>query len=76
VRDPTYHVPYSNLNEAFLGRFLDVNISKSLAMQYVMVTPPFARLVDTANVAFVIHATYFIGVTNFGDYRASQFVPW
>ncbi|KAN0138650.1 hypothetical protein V8E53_003638 [Lactarius tabidus] len=30
-------------------------------------------LVDTANVAFVIHATYFIGVTNF---RASQFVPW
>jgi hypothetical protein len=36
----------------------------------------FLMLVDTANVAFVIHATYFIGVTNFGDYRASQFVPW
>jgi len=36
----------------------------------------FLMLVETANVAFVIHATYFIGVTNFGDYLANQFVPW
>ena len=41
-----------------------------------MVTLLFTRLVDSANVAFVVHATYFIGVTNFGGYRADQFVPW
>ncbi|KAH9005784.1 hypothetical protein EDB86DRAFT_3070761 [Lactarius hatsudake] len=36
----------------------------------------FLMLIDTANVAFIIHTNYHTSVTNFGDYQALQFVPW
>ncbi|KAI9452180.1 hypothetical protein BJY52DRAFT_949971 [Lactarius psammicola] len=36
----------------------------------------FLMLVDSANVVFVIHTNYYIGVTNFGDYRSLQFLSW
>jgi len=36
----------------------------------------FLMLVESANVAFVMHANYHICVTNFGDYQANQFLPW
>ncbi|KAH9079202.1 hypothetical protein EDB83DRAFT_1244812 [Lactarius deliciosus] len=36
----------------------------------------FLMLIDSTNVVFVIYTTYYIGVTNFGDYRSLHFVPW
>ncbi|KAF8266659.1 hypothetical protein EI94DRAFT_168474 [Lactarius quietus] len=36
----------------------------------------FLTLVDSANMAFVIHANYRIWDTNFGHYEADLFVPW
>ena len=35
-----------------------------------------SRLIDSINMAFIIHTTYHIGVTNFGDYLSIIFVPW
>jgi hypothetical protein len=26
--------------------------------------------------AFIIYTSYHVGVTNFGDYRSIEFVPW
>ncbi|KAH9064970.1 hypothetical protein EDB87DRAFT_1556123 [Lactarius vividus] len=36
----------------------------------------FLMLIDSANVAFVIHTNYYTSVTNFGDYQSLRFVPW
>ncbi|KAH9036626.1 hypothetical protein EDB85DRAFT_740613 [Lactarius pseudohatsudake] len=36
----------------------------------------FLMLIDSANVAFIIHTNYHTSVTNFGDYKSLQFVPW
>jgi len=36
----------------------------------------FLTLVDSVNVAFVSHASYHLGVTNFGDYLAFLNLPW
>ncbi len=65
-----------DLDGAFAGRFFDVYIFESFAIQHMMVTSPSTRLVDSANVVFVIHTNYHIGITNFGDYRSLQFLPW
>ncbi|KAI9453088.1 hypothetical protein BJY52DRAFT_1214313 [Lactarius psammicola] len=62
-----------DLNEAFEGRFNDVYIFKSSAIEYVIVTSPSIRLVDTVNLAFVIHEPYHVVITNFGDYQSNAF---
>ncbi|KAF8257667.1 hypothetical protein EI94DRAFT_1266885 [Lactarius quietus] len=36
----------------------------------------FLALVDTVNVVFVTHSTYYLDVTNFGDYSAFLHLPW
>ncbi|KAH9045813.1 hypothetical protein EDB84DRAFT_1674369 [Lactarius hengduanensis] len=36
----------------------------------------FLMLVDSANVVFVIHTSYHVGITNFGDYRSLPLVSW
>ncbi|KAH9028815.1 hypothetical protein EDB83DRAFT_1799671 [Lactarius deliciosus] len=36
----------------------------------------FLMLVDSANVVFVIHTNYHIGITNFGDYQSLPLVSW
>ncbi|KAI9440980.1 hypothetical protein H4582DRAFT_1512363 [Lactarius indigo] len=36
----------------------------------------FLMLVDSANLFFIIYTTYYIGVTNFGDYRSAIFISW
>ncbi|KAF8257346.1 hypothetical protein EI94DRAFT_1759082 [Lactarius quietus] len=36
----------------------------------------FLTLVDSVNLAFIVYTSYYIGVTNFGDYRSIEFVPW
>jgi hypothetical protein len=48
------------LNEAFAGRFFDVYIFESFAIQYTVVTSSSTRLVDSVNLVFVNHATYYI----------------
>ncbi|KAH9170994.1 hypothetical protein EDB89DRAFT_2183783 [Lactarius sanguifluus] len=35
-----------------------------------------SMLVDSANVVFVIHTNYHIGITNFGDYKSLPLVSW
>ena len=65
-----------DLNETFAGRFFDVYFFESFAIQCMIVTLSFTRLVDSANVAFISYANYHVGVTNFGDYRSNQFLPW
>ena len=41
-----------------------------------MVTSSLTRLVDSVNVALVSHTAYELAVTNFGDYRSLEFLPW
>ncbi|KAN0132713.1 hypothetical protein V8E53_009384 [Lactarius tabidus] len=41
-----------------------------------MVVTSSTRIIDSVNMAFIIHTTYHIGVTNFGDHRSIVFVPW
>jgi hypothetical protein len=36
----------------------------------------FLMLVDSVNVCFVSYATYYVSVTNFGDYLALELLPW
>ncbi len=39
----------------------------------MIVTSSSTRLLDTANLVFVIHDPYNIAVTNFGDYESNAF---
>ena len=41
-----------------------------------LLTPCSIRVVDTVNVAFIMHANYVLGVTDFGDYRTNLYRPW
>ena len=45
-------------------------------MQCTIVTPSSTRLVDSLHMALVSHTTYWVAVTNFGDYSAFQVLPW
>ncbi|KAH9016371.1 hypothetical protein EDB83DRAFT_2438924, partial [Lactarius deliciosus] len=36
----------------------------------------FLMLVDSANLVFLIYATYQLVITDFGDYEFSKFTPW
>ncbi|KAI9437244.1 hypothetical protein H4582DRAFT_336171 [Lactarius indigo] len=36
----------------------------------------FLMLVDFANLVFLIYATYYLIITNFGDYAFPKFMPW
>ncbi|KAN0130228.1 hypothetical protein V8E53_011985 [Lactarius tabidus] len=36
----------------------------------------FLMLVDTVNLVFANHTTYYLAVTNFGDYSSFQIMPW
>ncbi len=65
------HAP--DLNEAFAGRFFDVYIFECFAIECVRVTSSSTRLVDTANLVFVIHEPYRVVITNFGDYESNAF---
>ncbi|KAI9437001.1 hypothetical protein H4582DRAFT_2129800 [Lactarius indigo] len=56
--------------------FLMYTFSKALPFQPMIVTSHPTRLIDSANVAFVIHTNYYTSVTNFGDYQSLRFVPW
>ncbi|KAH9064953.1 hypothetical protein EDB87DRAFT_1755990 [Lactarius vividus] len=76
VRAPRSMSLAQDLDKAFAGRFFDVYIFEYFAIQHIMVISPFTRLVDSANVVFVIHTSYHMGVTNFGDYRSLPLVSW
>jgi hypothetical protein len=41
-----------------------------------MVVSSLTRLVDTVNLVFANHTTYYLAVTNFGDYSSFQIMPW
>jgi hypothetical protein len=59
------------------GRSVDVRIFKCFAIQGIIVVSPSTRLVDTVNLVFANHTTYFLTVTNFGDYSSFEFhIPW
>ncbi len=60
-----------DLNGAFAGRFFNVYILESFAIEYMILTSSSTRLVDTANLVFVIYKPYHVVVTNFGDYQSN-----
>jgi hypothetical protein len=66
-----------NLKRTLAGRSFDVCIFESIAIQTITVAPSPTRLVDSANLVFTNHTTYYIAVTNFGDYSPFQVnMPW
>jgi hypothetical protein len=66
-----------DLKRTLAGRSVDVRIFKCFAIQGIIVVSPSTRLVDTVNLVFANHTTYFLTVTNFGDYSSFEFhIPW
>jgi hypothetical protein len=66
-----------DLKRTLAGRSFDVCIFESFAIQSIIVASSPTRLVDTVNLVFANHTTYYIAVTNFGDYSFLLVnMPW
>jgi hypothetical protein len=63
-----------NLKRTLAGRSFDVCIFESIAIQTITVAPSPTRLVDSANLVFTNHTTYYIAVTNLGIIRPSRLI--
>jgi hypothetical protein len=65
-----------NLKRTLAGRSFDVRILELCYPKHSNGSVASTRLVDTVNLVFANHTTYYLAVTNFGDYSSFQIMPW
>jgi hypothetical protein len=65
-----------DLKRTLAGSSFDVRFFEHCYPKHSNSSVASTRLVDTVNLVCANHTTYYLAVTNFGDYSSFEYMPW